>query len=139
MTDRHTADSITSDALDQLYAHIATLEHVAAGNKRHVQLIVPDLQRAEAALARVQNIADEHPAGIDTALIWEALDDTHRPPTDAQRVMALYEAWVKAGPPPLGVSLSRWWDRRLVELHEAILPPAEQPERTTANNPGKDQ
>lgn len=33
-------------------------------------------ERAEAALARIQAIADEHPAGIDTALIHEALDQT---------------------------------------------------------------
>ncbi|MFH9248205.1 hypothetical protein ACH4LK_22585 [Streptomyces lydicus] len=45
--------------LDQATARIATLEHVAAGNKRHVQLIVPDLQRAEAALARVHAYARE--------------------------------------------------------------------------------
>lgn len=36
------------------------------------------------------------------------------------RVTALYEQWVKAGPPPLGVSLARWWDKRLVELRNAI-------------------
>ncbi|MEU0634350.1 hypothetical protein [Streptomyces sp. NPDC005989] len=35
-------------------ARITTLEHVAAGNKRHVQLIVPALEKAEAALARGQ-------------------------------------------------------------------------------------
>lgn len=51
------------------------------------------------------------------------------------RVTALYEQWVKAGPPPLGVPLARWWDRRLVELHEAIHPAAEQPARTTAETP----
>jgi hypothetical protein len=44
------------------------------------------------------------------------------------RVIDLYERWVKAGPPPLGASLSRWWDQRLVELHDAILNPTkEQP------------
>ncbi|MFD9248480.1 hypothetical protein [Streptomyces bottropensis] len=32
------------------------------------------LERAEAALARIQAIADEYPAGIDTALIHAALD-----------------------------------------------------------------
>lgn len=40
-----------------------------------------------------------------------------------QRVIDLYEQWVKAGPPPLGTLMSRWWDARLVELHAAILPP----------------
>lgn len=62
MTDRHTVDSITSDALDALYRRIETLEHVAAGNKRHVQLIVPELERAEAAVARIRaavHIADD--------------------------------------------------------------------------------
>lgn len=41
---------------------------------------------------------------------------------DVQRVIALYEQWVKAGAPPLGTSLARWWDARLIELHEAIRP-----------------
>lgn len=31
-------------------------------------------ERAEAALARIAGLADEHPAGIDTALIHEALE-----------------------------------------------------------------
>ncbi|MEV2249375.1 hypothetical protein AB0I94_02260 [Streptomyces sp. NPDC050147] len=47
-------------------------------------------------------------------------------PEKTTRVIALYEQWVKAGGPPLGVSMSRWWDARLVELHEAILPPTGQ-------------
>ena len=37
-----------------------------------------------------------------------------------QRVIALCEQWVKAGPPPLGTQIARWWDKRLVELHNAI-------------------
>lgn len=36
------------------------------------------------------------------------------------RVTDLYKEWVKAGSPPLGVSLSRWWDRRLADLGSAI-------------------
>jgi hypothetical protein len=39
-------------------ARIATLELVADGNKRHVQLIVPDLWKAEAAIERVLALAD---------------------------------------------------------------------------------
>jgi hypothetical protein len=45
-----------------------------------------------------------------------------------QRVISLYEQWVKAGPPPLGAPLARWWDRRLVELHHAIHPTTDQPQ-----------
>ncbi|MFJ2719411.1 hypothetical protein [Streptomyces sp. NPDC087437] len=44
---------------------------------------------------------------------------------DVTRVIDLYEQWVKAGPPPLGTSTSRWWDARLAELHNAIRPPAD--------------
>lgn len=51
------------------------------------------------------------------------------------RAAALYEQWVKAGPPPLGAPLARWWDQRLAELHNALHPPTEQSERTTPNNP----
>lgn len=43
-----------------------------------------------------------------------------------ERVRALADRWVKAGPPPLGVSLARWWDMRLVELHKALLPTTDQ-------------
>lgn len=38
-------------------------------------------------------------------------------------VRALNERWVKAGP-PLGQSISRWWDRRLAELGAALQPAA---------------
>ncbi|MGW0795960.1 hypothetical protein [Streptomyces sp. NPDC002692] len=38
----------------------------------------------------------------------------------ATPLTSLSERWTKAGPPPLGVSLSRWWDARLVELNDAI-------------------
>jgi len=46
-----------------------------------------------------------------------------------QRVTDLYEQWVKAGAPPLGVPLARWWDRRLAELHNAIHPPTDATEQ----------
>ncbi|MDX3202108.1 hypothetical protein [Streptomyces scabiei] len=37
-----------------------------------------------------------------------------------EAVHALFSRWVKAGPPPLGRSLSRWWDARLIELRAAL-------------------
>lgn len=40
--------------------------------------------------------------------------------SDVSRVIALYEQWVAQGAPPLGVSMSRWWDKKLAELHNAI-------------------
>lgn len=51
---------------------IDTLEHVAAGNKRHVQTILPELWRAEAVIERVKALA--HRTGlVDPAEIRDAL------------------------------------------------------------------
>jgi hypothetical protein len=50
----------------------------------------------------------------ELADVESAVDDA------AARVTSLYERWVKAGPPPLGASMARWWDARLVELQDAI-------------------
>jgi hypothetical protein len=55
-----------------------------------------------------------------TRLLGELHRSAHE---DVQRVIGLYEQWVKAGPPPLGASMARWWDARLAELHAAINPP----------------
>lgn len=71
MSERYTASTITDDALDVLYRRIDTLEAVAAGNKRHVQLIVPALQRAEAAIERGRHIA----ALIEAGAPWTANHD----------------------------------------------------------------
>jgi hypothetical protein len=49
---------------------------------------------------------------------------------DVTRVIELYERWVKEGAPPLGTPVARWWDKRLVELHDAIVPPTDQPKGT---------
>lgn len=80
-----------------------------------------------------QALADLAPSGGSSSAAAEAeatarvFAGLHRSAEqDVSRVIALYEQWVKAGPPPLGTSLSRWWDARLVELHDAILPPHDQ-------------
>jgi hypothetical protein len=59
-----------------------------------------------------------------TARVFAALHRSAE--ADVTRVIDLYERWVKAGPPPLGASLARWWDMRLAELHTAILNPAKE-------------
>lgn len=64
--------------------------------------------------------ATEATEGETTTRVFAAL---HRSAEqDVSRVIDLYERWVLAGPPPLGTSMSRWWDRRLAELHDAIRP-----------------
>jgi hypothetical protein len=62
MTDRLTIDQINSAGLDRLY---------------------DERDRAETALARIAALADQHPAGIDTALILEALALAEQPRTAA--------------------------------------------------------
>ncbi|WP_405925455.1 hypothetical protein [Streptomyces sp. NBC_00035] len=37
-----------------------------------------------------------------------------------QNIVVLYRTWRRAGPPPLGTSMARWWDARLVEFGEAL-------------------
>jgi hypothetical protein len=83
------------------------------------QMTSDDLDQLYEQLERAQRVA------------CDTLDDGPR-----TRVIALYEEWVKAGPPPFGTSLARWWDQRLVELHDAILnsAAANNAARTTANN-----
>lgn len=53
-----------------------------------------------------------------TARVFAALHQSAE--QDVSRVIALYEQWVKAGAPPLGTSMARWWDARLVELRAAV-------------------
>jgi hypothetical protein len=77
-------------------------------------------QLSERALWYLQNL-DE----LDLAEECASSEATQK------RVTAVYQQWVMAGPPPLGASMARWWDARLVELRQAI---AEQSARTTANN-----
>ncbi|MER6832671.1 hypothetical protein ABT320_01555 [Streptomyces cellulosae] len=226
MTDRHTADTITDDALDQLYAQLAeaseqlrlvdalrqqhhdaataaveratraeadlkTLGQTALGYQQRAWDAEAQLKQAQAALDRVRALAerwrytgdrkegplrelrqalDEQPApepcdgrpcagtgcsheqaaaaltahdeaaGLYTAPAPAATEATelekttrvfaalhHSAEEDVTRVINLYEQWAAAGPPPLGVPVARWWDARLVELHDAIRPSADQP------------
>lgn len=100
MTERIPLDDMTSDQLDQLY---------------------DDLDRAEEECRRYAEAESADAAAGSYAGRAERVEET------ITRVAGLYEQWVKAGPPPLGTPTARWWDRRLVELHNAIHGPAEQP------------
>ena len=160
---RHTVNTITSDALDALYEQLETAE--ATESQRQLATARAALAsattraaRAETALTRAREAAawtrrnypalhsvnDRFAAALDepgtaatehetTARVFAAL---HRSAEqDVTRVIDLYEQWVKAGPPPLGTPTSRWWDRRLAELHNTIRPPTNQPEHHTGTTP----
>jgi hypothetical protein len=45
------------------------------------------------------------------------------------RVRALRADWLSTGAPPLGTSIARWWDKRLIELAAALDQPQDQPNR----------
>lgn len=189
MTDRHTVETITADALNALYEQLdaaeateserqlaAAREALASATTRaasaeaqvkhwlefierfpaHMQfsLAHPDgtteqlpcadwcyacrLERAEAFKVSVANLLAEYEVGewalhSATIALRALLDQAARPAPhpialvaraeddDLNRVTKLLSRWTQAGPPPLGVSLARWWDTRLVELREAIL------------------
>lgn len=87
-------------------------------------------RRIRAALADPTPAATEATETETTARVLSALYRSAE--ETVTRVIALHEQWVKSGPPPLGTQIARWWDKRLVELHDALLPlPREQRERPT--------
>ncbi|MEU3656449.1 hypothetical protein AB0E67_27310 [Streptomyces sp. NPDC032161] len=77
-----------AEHIKQLTAQIATLEHVAAGNKRHVATIVPELERAEAANDRVRNYLEARlgQVAVDPAEVFNVLtgaaDPVEHPTTE---------------------------------------------------------
>lgn len=73
-------------------------------------------EQTEARLAHQQTTSEA--AG---RLLTRTTDERDQLRAANDRVTALYEQWVKAGPPPLGASMARWWDARLAELHAALL------------------
>lgn len=101
MTDRPRRDQLTDDMLDQLYgwldtaravaraeqkranqaeAELVVSREVARSNRRHVRAIVPELEKAEAAIARVRALADQwailRAHGSAAAELRAALDGT---------------------------------------------------------------
>lgn len=115
--DRHTASTINDTQLDELYERIeqaeAAIEAVAevlADHNGDDWSHHPATQAVGAAITLPRRL----PASLAATQATE--------PETITRVIALHEQWVKAGPPPLGTSMSRWWDARLVELHAAIRP-----------------
>lgn len=106
------ATEATEAATSALREQIAEALADATGGRWPAQAF---LTEADAVLAVIR------PGTRITATLARMAD------ADVQRVITLYERWVAAGPPPLGTSMSRWWDARLAELHNAILPPTDQP------------
>lgn len=66
--------------------------------------------------------------------LYEQLDQARADAACLGRVQALADRWAKAGPPPLGTSMARWWDGRLVELNTALAESG--PATTQTTEPG---
>lgn len=69
-TDRPGINHLTSDGLDDLYREIDTLRAVCEGNKRHVQIVIADLDaaltRAERAEATIECVRALHARNAHT-------------------------------------------------------------------------
>lgn len=63
--------------IKQLIARITTLEHVAAGNKRHVAAIVPELERAEARAEQAEHDAARFHAAWHSARLRAQREASH--------------------------------------------------------------
>lgn len=139
MTDRLTLDTITSDQLDALQLQAARMGHAV---QQYAELRV-QLEDTERDLAEMRGnyegacktVAAMHKAAVGEVRgpnrgVVEDVEDVRLRAEQAEaaiaRVRALDERWVKAGPPPLGTSMARWWDARLIELHAALDEPKEQ-------------
>jgi hypothetical protein len=97
VTDRIPLDHLTSDQYDQLCDE---LDRARAELQRHAEH-----ESADAAAGSYAGRAEAAEAATN-------------------RIRALADRWAKAGPPPLGTPIARWWDKRLVELNTALAEPA---------------
>ncbi|MEH0542968.1 hypothetical protein QA802_07765 [Streptomyces sp. B21-105] len=144
-------DDLTSDALDALYEQLETAEEnesqrQLATAREALASATTRAALAEHELAALRQVArgycpacgrgDAGPTVNDWEQQKQRADAAEAvAEQDVTRVIALYEQWVKAGPPPLGTPTSRWWDARLAELHNTIRPPTNQPEHHTGTTP----
>lgn len=149
--DTHRADTVArlvQPALDRLGSTSAEHEKRAGQLEELLAIAHETSNTAEAERARlaaeVDRLGDWYRAVSERVTTAEAERDRYhgelavnetdrvaavrraeRAEADLARVIGLYEQWLQAGPPPLGTLINRWWDRRLIELRNAILEPAE--------------
>ncbi|MFJ8538138.1 hypothetical protein [Streptomyces sp. NPDC093591] len=112
------ATATVYDRLHSTWILVYTGQHVVRGVKGEFYPIAPDV------LAETYERVDPSHAAAEretTTRVFAALHQSAE--QDVTRVIALYERWVEAGPPPLGTPVARWWDARLIELRNATLPP----------------
>lgn len=122
---RQLADAVR--ALGKSETELAALRAVARGYCPHcgrgdasptTAQWYAERQRADQAEGQLRHLqATSEAAGI---LLTRTTDERDQLRGALARVQALADRWVKAGPPPLGTSINRWWDKRLVELNAVL-------------------
>ena len=142
MTDQPTMDTITPAEFTALQLKAARMEYaVAEYAQLRVQLEDTERERDEARqwARHGYEIGQRHCGWSDHGVAPAWLTEGWPPHIDScehlkqmaqfdealSRVRDLRDRWVKAGPPPLGASMARWWDARLIELNTALDEPKE--------------
>jgi hypothetical protein len=142
VTDRIPLDQMTSEQLDDLYERLALLERGAlersalldeardtlanAGiNEAHGGESWPRLVPAIAELVAERNAAYEeaNEQALHNDATCEAVKERDEAQAAVERVRRLAQSWCGTTV-PLGTSITRWWDARLIELNAALAAPS---------------
>lgn len=100
-------------------AENARLRERAEKAERAANLLADSHRRAEQAEAELQRLRTESPWLRATA------EDLATAQAAIARVRALHTGWLSTGAPPLGTSIARWWDKRLIELAATLDEPSD--------------
>lgn len=138
---RRYTEADSADAAAGSYAGRA--EHAEAERDRYRQAILDiDAHATPIGLAHQDDPdGNPHHYAVTVGALHRALGKVGHTATPCTaeaavtRVHALADRWVKAGPPPLGTSVSRWWDARLIELNAALDEPGDLTGAYTPNPP----
>ncbi|WP_055696520.1 hypothetical protein [Streptomyces silaceus] len=115
------ATAAVFDELHSTWVLVYTGQHIVRGVKGEYYPIAEDVLAETYEPVQPAPTATDPAEARKTARMYAALYSSAE--QTVSRVITLHEQWTKTGPPPLGTSLSRWWDARLSELHDAILGP----------------
>lgn len=130
---RLTVDTISSDQLDALHDR-AEFYEAAIARVRKLASQWAILRTYGGAAYELRKVLDEKEASrpqvvhSDTeqqASGPQQVDELAAARAAIARIRALRTDWLSTGAPPIGTSIARWWDKRLIELAAALDDPKE--------------